>query len=97
MTIGGSASHCRWTPLDGMAAMPPVESLWRPLRLKMQCWERKREDWQKDVERVSAAPGAVELQSDLFARLDQLKRVVLACDQRILGESGGKVAHPAPL
>ena len=75
--------------MDGMAAMPPVESLWRPLRLKMQCWERKREDWQKEVGRVLAAPGAAEMPSDLFARLDQLKRVALACAQRVLGESGG--------
>jgi hypothetical protein len=44
---------CMTLQMDGMAAMPPAESLWRPLQLKMQCWERKREDWQKEVERES--------------------------------------------
>jgi hypothetical protein len=82
--------------MDGMAAMPPVESLWCPLRLKMQCWEKKREDWQKEVGRVLAAPGAAEMPSDLFARLDQLKRVALACAQRVIGESGGKVRRLTP-
>jgi hypothetical protein len=44
--------------MDGMAAIPPAESLWRPLRLKMQCWEKKREDWQKEVERILAGNGS---------------------------------------
>ena len=81
--------------MDGMAAMPPAESLWRPLRLKVHNWERKREDWKKAVEIALAAPAA-ELPSDLFARLDQVKRVALACAQRGLGESGGKVRRLIP-
>ena len=82
--------------MDGMAAMPPTESLWRPLRLKMHNWERKREDWKKAVEIALAAPAAAELPSDLFERLDQVKRVALTYAQRVLGESGGKVRRLTP-
>ncbi len=47
-------------------------------------------------ESCKAAPEAAELPSDLFARLDQLKRVALACSQRVLDESGGKVWRLTP-
>ena len=82
--------------MDGMTAMPPAESLWRPLRLQMQAWARKRADWQTAVEKVLMAPDAAELPSDPFARLDRLKGVALTCAKRVLGESGGKLRRLIP-
>ena len=79
-----------------MTAMPPAESLWRPLRLRMQAWARKRADWQTAVEKVLMAPDAAELPSDPFARLDRLKGVALTCAKRVLGESGGKLRRLIP-
>ncbi len=76
-----------------MEAMPPTESLWRSLRLKMRCWARKSSEWQTAAEKALAAPVgmAEELPSDPFARLERCKRVALNCVRSgVLGETGGE-------
>ena len=82
--------------LPMLAEMPPAETLWRPLRLKMQAWTRKRADWQTAVGKVLVARDAAELPSDPFARLERLKGVALTCAKRVLGESGGKLRRLIP-
>jgi len=84
--------------MSGMDAMPPTESLWRPMRLKMKNWARKRSEWQTAVERALAAPVGMdeELPSDPFARLERCKRVALDCARHVLGETGGRVRRLIP-
>ncbi len=77
--------------LPMLAAMPPAESSWRPLSLKMQAWTKKRADWRTAVEKVLLAPDAAELPSDPFVRLERLNRA-----KRVLGESGGKLQRLIP-
>ncbi len=78
-----------------LAAMPPAESLWRPLHIKMQAWPEKRAAWQTAVETVLVAPDAAELPSDPFARLERLKGVALIWTVARALKSAGRGYTPA--
>ena len=84
--------------MTGIDAMPPTESLWRPLRLRMRGWARKRIDWQQEVQTALTVPVDMpdELPIDPFAHLERCKRVALHCARRVLGESGGKMRRLIP-
>ena len=51
----------------GIEAMPPLESLWRPLRLKMKGWSQKRPEWQEATRQALAAAEVVP--ADRFTQL----------------------------
>jgi hypothetical protein len=84
--------------MEGIAAMPPVESMYRPLRLRMQGWTKKRPAWQQAVQKALADTVAVgqEQPLDPFARLEQYKKVALDCARAELGTSGGKMRSLIP-
>jgi hypothetical protein len=75
--------------MTGIDALPPTESLWRPLRLRMKVWALKRADWQQAVQTALMVPAEMPdvLPIDLFAHLERCKRVALSCARRVLGES----------
>ncbi len=64
-----------WFP--GIEPMPPLESLFRPLRLKMKCWSRKRQEWQASTTQALAAVDEGSI--DCFAQLEQMKQVAVDC------------------
>ena len=74
--------------------MPPLESLWRPLRLKMKGWSQKRPEWQEATRQALAA--AEVAPADRFTQLEQMKQVALDCARRVLGETGGKIRSLIP-
>ena len=81
--------------MTGIDALPPTESLWRPRRLRMKGWARKRADWQQAVQTALTVPAEMP-PIDPFAHLERCKRVALHCARRVLGESGGKMRRLIP-
>ena len=82
---------CRFS---GIEPMPPLESLWRPLRLKMRGWSQKRQKWQEVTKEALAA--VEDAQMDPFAQLEQMKQVALDCARKVFGEAGGKMRSLIP-
>ena len=76
---------------EGIGEMPPLEALRRPVRIKLDKWSEKREQWQRTVERdlTMAASGAAA--QDVLQALDMAKQAALSCALRILGVTGGKI------
>ena len=81
---------------EGIGEMPSLEALRRPVRIKLDKWSEKREQWQRAVERdlTMAAPGAAA--QDVLQALDMAKQAALSCARRILGVTGGKIRSAIP-
>ncbi len=72
--------------------MPLTEALFRPRRLKMRGWTRKRLEWQiKTAHVLEVLPVAMEPGQDKFAQLELMKGVALACARQVLGETGDRI------
>ncbi len=82
---------CRF---PGIEPMPPLESLFRPLRLKMKGWSHKRQEWQASTTQALAAVDEGSI--DCFALLEQMKQVAVDCARKVLGEAGGKMRSLIP-
>ena len=82
---------CRF---QGIEPMPPLESLFRPLRLKMKGWSHKRQEWQASTTQALAAVDEGSI--DCFALLEQMKQVAVDCARKVLGEAGGKMRSLIP-
>ena len=74
--------------------MPPLESLLRPLRLKMKGWSQKRQKWQASTTQALAA--VEEGSTDCFTQLEQMKQVAVDCARKVCGEAGGKMRSLIP-
>ena len=84
--------------MEGIEAMPPPETLWRPLRLKMRGWARKRMEWQEVTGQALGASVEQDhgARADRFAQLEEMKKVAMDCARKVLGETGGKIRALIP-
>jgi hypothetical protein len=71
---------------DTMCPMPPLQALGTSVRILMNNWSHRKDDWQVSVilSLNLSAP-----QADPFLELDQAKRIALDCARKVLGISGG--------
>jgi hypothetical protein len=74
--------------------MQPLESLFRPLRLKLKGWSHKRQEWQASTTQALAAVDEGSI--DCFAQLEQMKQVAVDCARKVLGEAGDKMRSLIP-
>jgi len=81
--------------IAGVGTMPPLETLFRPMRLRMTDWPSKRHEWQRRVALALEYEGS-ENGRDMFAQLDNIKRVALDQARSLLGTSGGKMRSLIP-
>jgi hypothetical protein len=64
----------------GIEPMPPLESLFRPLLLKMKGWSHTRQEWQASTTQALAAVDEGSI--DCFVQLEQMKQVAVVLEQR---------------
>ena len=78
---------------DTLGPMPPLEALRTPVRIRMNNWKQRKDDWQVAVARslTLSAPEA-----DQFLELDRAKRIALDCAREVLGITGGKLSRIIP-
>jgi hypothetical protein len=79
--------------IAGVGTMPTLETLFRPMRLKMTDWASKRHEWQRRVALALEYEGS-ENGRDMFAHLDNIKRVALDQARSLLGRR--QDAQPDP-
>ena len=65
--------------------MPPLEALCTPVRLRMDQWHEKRDEWQKAVSGALGPP-----MEDRFLELEVTKQIAFDCARPILGTTGGR-------
>ena len=78
---------------DTLGPMPPLEALRSPVRIRMNNWKQRKDDWQVAVTRslTLSAPEA-----DQFLELDRAKGIALDCAREVLGITGGKLSRIIP-
>ena len=81
--------------IAGVGTMLPLETLFRPKRLKMTEWPSKRHEWQRRVTLALEHEGS-ENGRDMFAHLDNVKRIALDQARSLLGTTGGKMRSLIP-
>ena len=79
---------------EGIALMPPLEALKKPIRLNMRCWSKKKRNWHNEVKRILEDQGMQD--QDRFRELDHAKYIALDCARSVLGTTGGKIGRLIP-
>ena len=80
---------------EKVGSMPPLEAMRRPLRLRLDKFKKRQEEWREAVSKAMEKT-ALAIGNEPFARLVAFKKIALACARTTLGTSGGRLRSAIP-